>query len=221
MQKYAAFAKASYSMYRDGAKDRKERKAETASMIPAGFEIDSGSDSKRSVFINHKTKEVVIAHRGTKPTDVKDLAADAAIMANVSSSTSRFQKAIAKDKNVKDKYKPLGYSIVVVGHSLGGKLAYESAKANGLKAHVYNAAHGGSAIDAVVSKDKIKKAVGLDKKKDKKAAKNITSYNTKLDPVSITSRNRNGTNIEVKQKKGKDVHTIDNFTATPKKLVKK
>ena len=84
-------------------------------MIPAGFEIDSGSDSKRSVFVNHKTKEVVIAHRGTVPTDTKDIVADLAIMANVSSSTSRFQKAISKDKKVKDKYKPLGYSIVVVG----------------------------------------------------------------------------------------------------------
>ena len=211
MEKYAKFAKASYSMYKDGTKDRKERKTETSSTIPAGFEIDSGSDSKRSVFVNHKTKEVVIAHRGTVPTDTKDIVADLAIMANVSGSTSRFQKAIAKDKKVKDKYKPLGYSIVVVGHSLGGKLAYESAKANGLKAHVYNAAHGGSVIDAVVSKDKIKKALGLDTKKDKKAAKNITSYNTKLDPVSVTARNRNGTNVQVKTKKGKDVHTIDNF----------
>ena len=117
MRKYAGFAKASYSMYRDGTKDRKERKAETSSMIPAGFEIDSCSYSKRCVFVNHKTKEVAIAHRGTVPTDAKDLAADLAIMANVSGSTSRFQKAIAKDKKVEDKCKPLGYSIVVVGHS--------------------------------------------------------------------------------------------------------
>ena len=211
MEKYAKFAKASYSMYSDGNKNRKQREEDAQKIIPSGYIIDSTSDSKRTVFINHDTKEVVIAHRGTVPTDAKDIAADVSIMVNISGSTARCKTAIQKDKKIKDKYKPLGYSIVIVGHSLGGKIAYESAKENKLKAYLYNAAHGGSLTDAVVSKDKIKKALGLSSKKEKKAEKNIKSYNTKLDPVSITARNRAGKNIEVKQKKGKDVHTIDNF----------
>ena len=211
MEKYAKFAKASYSMYSTGNKNRKQREDDAQKIIPSGYIIDSSSDSKRTVFINNDIKEVVIAHRGTVPTDVKDIAADVSIMVNISGSTARFKTAIQKDKKIKDKYKPLGYSIVIVGHSLGGKIAYESAKENKLKAYLYNAAHGGSLTDAVVSKDKIKKAFGLSSKKEKKADKNIKSYNTKLDPVSITARNRGGNNIEVKQKKGKDVHTIDNF----------
>jgi hypothetical protein len=198
-------------MYNDGNKNRKEREEDTLKIIPSGYIIDSTSDSKRTVFINHDIKEVVISHRGTVPTDVKDLAADASIALNISGSTARFKTAIQKDKKIKDKYKPQGYSIIIVGHSLGGKSAYESAKENKLKAYLYNAAQGGSLTDAVVSKDKIKKALGLSTKKEKKAEKNITSYYTKLDPVSVTARNRAGTNIEVKQKKGKDVHTIDNF----------
>ena len=211
MEKYAKFAKASYSMYSDGKKNRKQREEDAQKIIPSGYIIDSSSDSKRTVFINHDIKEIVIAHRGTVPTDAKDIAADVSIMVNISGSTARFKTAIQKDKKIKDKYKPQGYSIIIVGHSLGAALGYESAKENKLKAYLYNAAHGGSISDAIVSKDKIKKALGMSTKKEKKAEKNITSYNTKLDPVSVTARNRAGTNIEVKQKKGKDVHTIDNF----------
>lgn len=211
MKKYAIFAKASYAMHNDGTKDRNERKKDTNNQIPDGWKLMSGSNSKRSVFINESQKEICIAHRGTKPTDVRDLKADLDIGLGTDLTTKRFQKAISKDAKVKEKYKPLGYKIVVVGHSLGGKLAYESGKANKLKTYTYNAAATPTVVDAVVGTDKIKKVLGTESKKDKKARKNITQYNTKLDPVSVTARNRNATNIEVKQKKGKDVHTIDNF----------
>ena len=212
MKKYAKFAESSYSMINDGIKSRDERKLATKDTLPPDWDLLSGSTSKRSVFINEKEKEIVIAHRGTNVKDARDIKADLTIAAGTALSTARFKKAIDQDAKTKAKYKPLGYKIVIVGHSLGGMLAYESGKANKLKTYTYNAAATPSVLGTVVSTDKIKKVLGVESKKDKKARKNITQYNTKFDPVSITSRNKNATNVQVKQKKNKDSHTIANFT---------
>ena len=92
-------------------------------------------------------------------------------------STSRYQKAIERDKATKKKWKPQGYSVVITGYSLGGSLAYESSKANKMKGYTYNAGAGvdlGTMIGGVAgavalpSGEQLRKSVGLSTKKEKK-----------------------------------------------------
>ena len=139
MKKYAKFAESSYFLTNDGIKSRDQSKSDTKDTLPPDWDLLSGSTSKRSVFINEKEKEIVIAHRGTNVKDARDIKADLTIAAGTALSSARFQKAIDQDAKTKAKYKPLGYKLVIVGHSLGGMLAYESGKANKLKTYTYNA----------------------------------------------------------------------------------
>jgi len=58
------------------------------------------SDRDSVLFVNRNKKELVLATRGTVPTNPEDLALDAAIIANKLEYTPRFQRLIQKASDI-------------------------------------------------------------------------------------------------------------------------
>ena len=99
------------------------RPNETRSQFaPEGYTYKPGMSSQyRGVWINEKTNQVQVSYRGTKPTHVPDLRADAHIMAGTQVFNERFQNEVAYFRdNFANNPK---YSIEISGHSLGGQIA--------------------------------------------------------------------------------------------------
>jgi len=69
-----------------------------------------------------KGRDIVIAIRGTNPTDTTDLKADAMIALNQLQSSARFQKDLRDLKDFQKQYPPSSYQYYGVGHSLGGAI---------------------------------------------------------------------------------------------------
>jgi hypothetical protein len=69
-----------------------------------------------------KGRDIVIAIRGTNPTDTTDLKADAMIAINQLQSSARFQKDVRDLKDFQNQYPPSSYQYYGVGHSLGGAI---------------------------------------------------------------------------------------------------
>jgi hypothetical protein len=69
-----------------------------------------------------KGRDIVIAIRGTNPTDTTDLKADAMIALNQLQSSARFQKDVRDLKDFQNQYPPSSYQYYGVGHSLGGAI---------------------------------------------------------------------------------------------------
>ena len=84
-------------------------------------------------------KKVIIAFRGTDIEDktgnkIRDLQADGWIATGRFSSSARFKEAVEITESVLKNYK----DVIVTGHSLGGKLAFDISKKFGLPAIVFN-----------------------------------------------------------------------------------
>jgi len=236
-QKFAIASKASYQMF--GKEPREERITRTQAMFDSflpnsGYKIDESlTNSRRTVFKNDDSKDVIIAHRGTKVSknDLKDIKADAKIFFNKHEDSKRFQKAVDKDAIDIKQFKKDGYNVTLTGHSLAGATAMLSSRANRTKAVVYNAggsAYGDAGFDAgkllsnstiggvlgaiiLPSGFQVKDKLGMLNKLEKKQKKNIKHYYTTSDPVSLTSRKLPAKQIRINRKKGLDPHTIDNF----------
>jgi hypothetical protein len=69
-----------------------------------------------------KGRDIVIAIRGTNPTDTIDLKADAMIAINQLQSSARFQKDLKDLKDFQNQYPFASYQYYGVGHSLGGAI---------------------------------------------------------------------------------------------------
>jgi hypothetical protein len=69
-----------------------------------------------------KGRDIVIAIRGTNPTDTTDLKADAMTAVNQLQSSARFQKDVRDLKEFQNQYPPSSYQYYGVGHSLGGAI---------------------------------------------------------------------------------------------------
>jgi len=236
-QKFAIASRASYEMF--GKQPRDERIAKTQSTFDSylpnsGYKIDESlTNSRRTVFTNDDSKDIIIAHRGTKVSknDLKDIKADAKIFFNKHEDSKRFQKAIDKDNEDIKNFKKNGYSVTLTGHSLGATTAMLSSRANQTKSVVFNAGgsaygdHGfqtgkflsnstiGGVLGAVIlpSGFQVKDKLGMLNKLEKKQKKNIKHYYTTADPVSLTSRKLPAKQIRINRKSGLDPHTIDNF----------
>jgi hypothetical protein len=84
---------------------------------------------------------MVVAVRGTVPTDPTDLAADALIVTNRLALSRRYTTDLAALKAVQARYSPTAYDYYGVGHSLGGAIIDEFIRAGLLKGAVtYNPA---------------------------------------------------------------------------------
>lgn len=97
--------------------------------------IASLSDAKHATYAKGDVAKFSV--RGTKVTDIEDLANDKVIAEGGDLTKSdRYKRANSLLKKVKDKYK----KIWVTGHSLGGRLTQLLSKNNGnLKAYTFNA----------------------------------------------------------------------------------
>lgn len=124
-KEHAVFADATYNSNKKAL-----RKIQAA--LGTDWEVDrERSTRKRKVFRNTKDHRVVYSARGTKPTDLKDLKTDAAIVA------SRFKKNAFKDsKRMRNERKHYAefteaykdWQREGTGHSLGGAIIAELTK---------------------------------------------------------------------------------------------
>jgi hypothetical protein len=145
-----------------------------------------------AVYKNEKG-EALLANRGTdvsrKSTALKDLKNDAMILLGKSGKMDRVEKSVKKTKELQDQ----GYEVKQVGHSLGGRVAYETAKKTGTSADVFST--GTSPLD-----------------KKQRANENISSYRTKNDPIAMNTDKLGVKDNIVKQVVDMNPHTVSNFT---------
>jgi len=88
-----------------------------------GYKIDSQlSTRSRTVYYNKKSGKAVLAYKGTTPSNWRDLAADAGILAGLPTHLiGRFRGAEQAYRNTRSKYGAA--NVEVTGHSLGGSQA--------------------------------------------------------------------------------------------------
>ena len=109
-----------------------------------GYHPDSEFSTHRSKVYSKKGGKTFLAYKGTDPTNLTDLDADAAIALGTHRRHKEFREASDLAHRVKSKY---GESVVATGHSLGGTKAIESANDIGVKAIVFNPGTGLAGLD--------------------------------------------------------------------------
>jgi len=169
MRRYAVLSSIAYDYYdsKDNAEDNLKK------FLPL-HEIDHDLSDKNSVVVK-KGNDVIIAYRGTRPTNLSDLNADAKILFGFNPLTDRANEAQRKYDMVKDKYP--NSIITTTGHSLGGNLGYYVAKNNDLQGHFFNL--GSSPTDTASVKSKTK----------------VNIYHTFGDLVSVSNKYFNNDNF--------------------------
>lgn len=114
-----------------------------------GYRVDrSLSNPNATTFVNDRG-EAIVSYRGTRPTNLDDLAADLHI-ATGSRKHKRFDEAEDLARRVKSKY---GDKVQATGHSLGGTQALHVNKKLGLNAHVFNP---GATLGDTVDSDNVR-----------------------------------------------------------------
>lgn len=206
--KYSRFADLAYKEPNDRAAILKQfDKAERWT-----YDTELSNDDV-AVFVNKKTREPVVAVRGTdlgsRSRRWRDLAEDVGIFLGISRHGNRTRSVNSLVGHVKKKYVR---SPTMTGHSLGGKVASNIAKKHKLKAAVFN--QGSSPIDAIAG---IAVRLGRVVSAHKPKANDITHYTTNkgstIDPISISAKADADSKQELVEKKP-DVgaHGLDNFT---------
>jgi len=198
-QKYAHFSNAAYSL-NNPLHSRAVNQANSIKVLNdagiTGYEIHPSSNHQRGVYINNDKKDIVIAHRGTKPSSFSNLQSDIAIGFGMQGSTNRFKRAVKRDKKIKDAFP--NHNITLTGHSLAGSLGSQSSKENDIKGVFYNIGSGVPTLSTL--------SQHLQPKNN-----NITHYSVNFDPVSIQSKKYNINQINVKRKNGVNAHSLENF----------
>ena len=195
--KYALFSDIAYARGDD------DKAALLSKYNPGGnWTLDkdlTGRDA--SVFYNTKTKELVVAARGTdlasKDSRYRDLASDLGIVLGV----SRFGKRNKEISNLVDKAaEKYNTQPNLTGHSLGGRVAADIARSKDLKAVVFNP--GSSPIDIVPA---LLRRVGALKEQ----AGQVHTHRIRRDLVSLTTRGTHDS--ETQPRKEMFAHTLGNF----------
>ena len=126
--------------------------AERAKSI-MGYKLDEEMQGKRhAVYYNSAKQHTIMALRGTKPTDAKDLYSDMHIMRGSQRSSLEFRNDRKLYEQVKKKYK--GHRITATGHSLGGNRASALTRAKGIDSIGFN--KGQSLYDKTSIADKMR-----------------------------------------------------------------
>ena len=181
--------------------------------LPAGWKIFKQVEEKSgyaaTVFINEKTKELVVSHRGTQFSDdkVRDLLVadgsiflkilgyktDTSVLANKPKAVFDYLVEKLVPNQFQDSYKLIdsllkdkalkGYTIANTGHSLGGFIAETVGMKYQQKAVTFDAPANISLKEML-----IKKAGLNDKEFEKWCKENITSYKMDSDIVNVFSQ---------------------------------
>lgn len=172
------------------AKEAYKGKNQRAERIDDYVYDKSKSGRNIAVYKNDKG-EAVVSNRGTdlgrKQTILKDLRDDALIAIGKAGKIPRIRTTVKRNEELQSE----GYKVTNVGHSLGGRIASETAKRTGNKAEVY--APGTSPFD-----------------RQRSTTDGVTSYRTALDPVSANTP-RLGVEDKVVKQTRVNPHTLENF----------
>ena len=198
--KYAHFSNAAYSLYNPlqskATNQLKSLKVLTDAGI-TGYDLHPSSNHQRGVYINNDTKDIVIAHKGTTSTSRANIISDVNIAFGFQNSTERFKRATRKDAKIKSAFP--NHNITLTGHSMGGSVGANSSTKNDIKGVFYNIGSGVPSMSSILSH------------RIKPKNNNITHYSTNFDMVSIQSKKFNINQVNVKTKKGKNPHALQNF----------
>jgi hypothetical protein len=131
------------------------------------------SGERVQVYSNPNNLTCVIVHRGTGST--KDIYNDIAISVGIGKYTNRYKQSDKIQNQAENKYRPLGYKIISLGHSLG---AYYNNNVGNPDERI-------NLNGAVTPSEMIF---------NNKVDKNTTNINSKFDPISIFNRLQNDKN---------------------------
>lgn len=193
--RYAIFAAASYEPAKRDSMIRKYPETR-------GWKIDNAlSNNRNTVFYNPQTREAVLSVKGTDLDQVDDLTNDALIIMGEERQGVRYRETRQILENMRQQYP----QVSVTGHSLGGRIAIDLAEDFDIPAHVFN--------PGTTYKGIGKKALEtLWQAATRGKAKNIQSYNTSTDLISIFSVFDPKLKRKfVPTKKGLNAHSINNF----------
>ena len=164
------------------------------------------SDKRTGVYHNKKTGVTRLALRGTDPTDVGDLALDAALTAGKQRLTGQYRKDLADFEKVKKKY---GGTVVTSGHSLGANRAQNLSKEKGIRAAAFNTGRG---VDKMQLVDKLRCSNPIKRLRPKFCGK-LTTHLVSGDPISTSERALGYGKVNVYAGKGGALkrHSMQNF----------
>lgn len=167
--------------------------------IPTGYVLDEGLSGKyQKVYHNRDSNDVIIANRGTVPSEWQDLAADAVLAAGITEQP-RFRASLKHARQTQAKYGPTA-TYMCVGHSLGGSVSQYISSKTGMPAVTFSAhvpySHGRK---RAISNWLFRRA------------RNSTNYGTLADPVSLFQTVFGETDFVVRQR-GMDPHALSNFS---------
>lgn len=168
-----------------------------------GWKLDQGlSADKVKVFVNAQTHQTIISVRGTDFSSPDDLFNDALIIAGTERHGSRYKAAQQVLEKVQQS--GLGGQISMTGHSLGGRIAIDLAKDYQLDATVFNPGTGPAQL--------VQNVVGVVAGDPTTVTRNITSYTSGKDPISMLSFLDPDARSEPVKQISSNAHTLDNYT---------
>ncbi len=165
------------------------------------------STPKTAIYINEKDKRIIIGHRGTVPSDLNDLIADAAIMTGTFGFSNRLKESMSTVQNVIHVYP--NFRITNTGHSLGGKVASEIGQRlskDNSRVVAFNI--GSTPLDMPKNLLNQTKCIFTNSSQCQKL-KNQRIYSTGVDPISISSLTQVG--AKVIRPRRFNVHSLKNF----------
>lgn len=190
MASYARLARAAYN-----------REKYSGDYEGQGYIIDNDlSDNYRTTFYHPQSKKAVVSFRGTKLTNLMDIATDIAIARGSENKTARFMNSMRLSKAAIEKYGK--DNVALTGHSLGGTQAIKIGQKTGIPAYAFNPGIG--------PKTGVVQALTKLLTKHRNTNVNIFHTGTK-DFVSILAPLMNGNVRRVAPRFQNNAHGIDNF----------
>jgi len=185
METYSVLSQAAYTFNNNGG-DVESTEQEIREYGLEGYTIDQElSDNESLVLFNDQGQEVTLAVRGTDPSNLIDLRADAQILRGGEGTTERFTGEFDKMARIMEKYPDAKH--VVTGHSLGGNISYKLARHFDIEGHHFNS--GASVREA---RDNVMSVLecGFSNSSACNTLEKQHFYSTRVDPISTMMMNR-------------------------------